>query len=278
MAEAGVDMFRRQEIGRRDFEKFRRLIHQTCGISLGETKDALLSSRVAKRMRQLGLSSHSDYFDVVVGDASGAEMQCLIDAVSTNVTSFFRETEHFEILANHLSSLVAAGQPRIHMWSAACSTGEEPYSMAMVASQVVGATAKVRILATDISAGALATAQAGRYPAERVSRIPSQYAAGQLRVGPDGDWHVSAAVRSMVAFSPINLAKPPFPMRGPLDVVFCRNVMIYFDRTTRQHLVREIERLLPPGGLLMLGHAESLAGVECSMKALAPAVYRKTAR
>lgn len=269
---------RKHDIGRRDFERFRRLIHDACGISLGETKDALLTARVAKRMRQLGLASHGGYYELVVADETGAELQCLLDAVSTNVTSFFREPEHFAILGRHLGALAEEGKRDIRLWSAACSTGEEPYSMAMVASSSVPSSCRVRILATDISTEVLGRAHRGCYPAERVALIPREFSLRHLSVTRSGEHQVSQALRSMVTFSSINLSRPPFPMRGPFDVVFCRNVMIYFDRDTRQRLVGDIERLLAPGGLLMLGHAESLAGIECAMKACAPAVYQKAAR
>lgn len=265
---------RTYEIGRHDFGRFRHLIHDACGISLGESKDALLTARIARRMRELGTDSHGAYYELIVADTTGAELQCLLDAVSTNVTSFFREPEHFAILGSHLGRRAAAGANELRLWSAACATGEEPYSMAMVAASAVPAACRVRILATDISTEALATACAGRYAAERVAKVPREYASRHLAAAA-GAHQVSQALRSMVTFSPINLSRPPFPMRGPFDVVFCRNVMIYFDRDTRQRLIRDIERLLAPGGLLMLGHAESLAGIACSMKAVAPAVYEK---
>lgn len=257
---------------------FRKLIHDSCGIALGETKDALLTARVARRMRQLGLESHAEYYKAVTADTSGAELRLLIDAVSTNVTSFFREPEHFQILRRHIDSLRVDGKHEIRLWSAACSTGEEPYSMAMVASDAAGSATRVRILATDICTEALEVARRGRYPSERATQVPLAYGQRHLRTTPEGEWQVAQTIRPLVVFSPINLSCPPFPMRGPFDAIFCRNVMIYFDRETRQHLVGELERLLAPHGLLMLGHAESLAGIECSMKALAPAVYEKVAR
>ncbi len=262
-------------IGRREFEHFRRLIHDVSGIALGENKDALLSARVARRMRELRMDDHGAYLDHVLNDVSGEEVCLLIDAVSTNVTSFFREAQHFDVLARHLEQVRDAGATDVRLWSAACSTGEEPYGMAMVASEVFPATStRVRILATDISADVLATARAGRYPKDRVARVPLEYRK-MIRPAGDGEWEVVPPVRSLVTFARMNLSASPFPMAGPFEVIMCRNVMIYFQPETRRALVAEAERLLAPGGLLMLGHAESLAGIGSSLRPVSPAVYAK---
>lgn len=263
-------------IGRREFEHFRRLIHDVSGIALGENKDALLSARVARRMRDLGIQGHGDYLEHVLGDASGQEMCRLIDAVSTNVTSFFRESPHFDVLEARLLELRAEGAHEVRMWSAACSTGEEPYGMAMVASSVFAETStKVRILATDISSDVLDVARQGVYPTEKVTRIPLAYKK-MLRQRGAQEWEVVPSVRSLVTFGRINLSSPPFPMSGPFEVIMCRNVMIYFRTETRRALVAEAERLLALEGMLMLGHAESLAGLDSGLQAHSPAVYRKT--
>lgn len=265
-------------IGRREFESFRRLIHDVSGISLGENKDALLAARIARRMRDLSIDDHADYLDVVLGDRSGEEVCKLIDAVSTNVTSFFREPVHFEVLAEHLGRLRDARVTDIRLWSAACSTGEEPYSMAMVASRVLdGSGIRVRVLATDIASDVLETARQGRYHADKVDRVPAEYRA-ELRRAGSAQWEVDPRVKSLVTFARINLSAPPFVMSGPFEVIMCRNVMIYFRAQTRQALVAEAERMLAPGGLLMLGHAESLAGMRSALRAERPAVYRKAPR
>lgn len=265
-------------IGRREFDGFRRLIHDVSGISLGESKDALLAARIGRRMRDLGIDDHADYLELVLSDRSGTEVSRLIDAVSTNVTSFFREVAHFEALARHLEHLRANGATEVRLWSAACSTGEEPYSMAMVAADVFADTpTRVRVLATDIASDVLATARAAHYPAEKVAKVPPEYRTGLRRIGA-GEYEVAARARSLVTFARINLSAPPFPMSGPFEVIMCRNVMIYFRAQTRQALVTEAERLLAPNGLLMLGHAESLAGMHSALNAERPAVYRKAAR
>lgn len=263
-------------IGRREFEDFRRLIHDVSGIALGDNKDALLAARVARRMRALEIADHGDYLDHVLADNSGDELRHLIDAVSTNVTSFFREPAHFDALAHRLREVAARGTTEIRLWSAACSSGEEPYSMAMVAADALADRAvRVRILATDINGEILERARTGRYDPEKIVTVPREYAGRYLRKASGGQWEVVPQLRSMISFTRINLSAPPFPMRGPFETIMCRNVMIYFGKPTRQRLVTDMERLVAPGGLLMLGHAESLAGIDTGLKAVAPAVYRR---
>lgn len=263
-------------IGRREFDGFRRLIHDVSGISLGDNKDALLAARVGKRMRALGIESHGDYLEVIRSDETGQEICMLVDAISTNVTSFFREPQHFERLGSHLNELAEQGRTEIKMWSSACSTGEEPYSMGMVAADTVAASGvHVRLLATDISSEVLHKARAARFPATKTASVPHEYASRYLRPAFDDVVEVVPTVRQMVTFARINLSNPPFPMSGPFDAIMCRNVMIYFAKDTRERLVAELERLLAPGGLLMLGHAESLAGISTTLKPVQPAVYRR---
>lgn len=268
----------RSGIRQQEFERFRRLIRDASGIALGDSKDALLVARVQRRMRDLSIGDYAEYLEVIEGDASGAEICRLIDAVSTNVTSFFREPAHFEVLGNHLADLRSTGAHEVRMWSAACSTGEEPYSMAMVAHSALNDTSiRTRILATDIAGDVLERARHGRYRKDRVETIPLQYRP-LLRFAEAGEWEPVPAVRSMISFTRINLSAPPFPMSGPFEVIMCRNVMIYFSIETRKALIAEAERLLAPGGLLMLGHAESLAGMSTDLRSVAPAVYRKPQR
>ena len=263
-------------IGRREFDDFRRLIHNVSGIALGENKDALLAARVARRMRALGVTEHAEYLDMVISDKSGQEACLLIDAISTNVTSFFREPQHFGVLGERLTSLARNDTGEIRLWSAACSTGEEPYTMAMIAHEALaGSASRVRILATDISGEALETARRGRYDAVKTACVPRQYASTYLRSVGSGKVEVTPSLRPLVSFARINLSSSPFPMRGPFHAIMCRNVMIYFGKDTRQTLVSEMERLLAPGGVLMLGHAESLAGIETALRPIQPAVYQK---
>jgi len=260
------------------FMRYRELVHQHSGIALAEGKEALVSARVGKRMRELGLADHRDYLSYLEDDRSGTELVQLLDAVSTNVTSFYREPAHFDRLKQELQRRREAGQSTFRIWSAASSTGEEPYTIAMSVSEVLPVTADWRILATDISTRALATAQAGQYTDDKLKPVPA--ALRQRWLEPVKNerqqlWQVASELRQKVVYRRLNLSSPPFPLRGPLDVIFCRNVMIYFDRDTRQALVDEFTRLLAPDGLLMVGHAESLSGIRTSLETVSPSVYRQ---
>lgn len=256
------------------FDRFREVIYDSCGISLGEHKDVLLAARLAKRMRALGIGEYRDYLDYVLSEETGAEHVSMLDAVCTNVTSFFREEPHFDVLAAHFRDW-QADRGRFRFWSAACSTGEEVYSIAMtLADAAVRPDLDVRILGTDISTTALAAAQAARYPVAKVvssGRAVSSHFTGEA----DGILAVRPAIRRMATFRRLNLAKPPFPMKGPFDAIFCRNVMIYFDDPVRARLLAEMEHLLAPGGLLFLGHAESLAGFDTGLRSVVPSVFIK---
>lgn len=264
---------------RKTFDKFRTLIYTKCGITLGEQKEALVSARIAKRMRALNVDSHEQYYDAVIKDKTGAELVQLIDAISTNFTNFFREPIHFEILTDLLKKWKAQGQRRFRIWCAAASTGEEPYTLAMTANEAIGALGTdVKILATDISTRVLQTCHRGLYDDKRVatvSRDLRQRYFEELRDNGQAVYEVKDSLRSLLVFRRLNLSTPPFPMRGPFDAVFCRNVMIYFDNQIRTRLVSEIHELLKPGGYLMIGHAESLTGLDTKFKTVRPSVYVK---
>jgi chemotaxis protein methyltransferase CheR len=262
----------------RTFEKFRDLVYAKSGISLGPQKAALVSARIGKRMRALGMDSYGVYLDFVSGDESGDELVQLLDAISTNVTSFFRESAHFDFLAEVLKKWRAEGQTRFRIWSAASSSGEEPYSLAMTMNEALDSRCDMKILATDISTKVLGLCQQGVYGADKVKTVPAQWRDRYFdrqgdRQAPQ--YVVRANLRKLVLFKRLNLSTPPFAMKGPLDVVFCRNVMIYFDNEVRSRLLQEIYRLLKPGGYLMVGHAESLTGMVSKFKTVQPSVYVK---
>ena len=262
----------------RTFNGFRNIVYERSGISLGPNKEALVSSRIAKRMRALGIARHEDYLAYVEND-EGDELVHLIDAISTNVTSFYREPDHFDFLRKRFLEWMHAGQRRFRLWCAASSTGEEPYTIAITLHDAMaGQPLDVKILATDISTRVLGHCVQGIYPKEKTANVPpvlrDTYFEPVLVEG-ERMHSVSQDLRQMIAFRRLNLAKPPFPMRGPLDVVFCRNVMIYFDNATRTRLLREIYRLLKPGGFLIVGHAESLTGMVSDFKSVQPSVYIK---
>jgi chemotaxis protein methyltransferase CheR len=264
------------------FQRFAALAYQKAGISIKPGKEALVSARVAKRLRALSIADAESYLRYLEEDQSGEELVRFLDVISTHFTSFFRERDHFELLEAEIAGLLQAGQRRIRIWSAAASTGEEPYSMAMTALGVKGVEGSdLKILATDIAADTLRQAAEGSYAAARMEPVsPALRARWFIHKTDPHDgmadfWAVRPELKSRIAFRRLNLAEPPFPMQGPFDVVFCRNVLIYFDQPTRQRLISAIERLLRPGGLLCIGHTETLSGIHSSFRMQRPSVFRR---
>ncbi len=260
------------------FQKFRRIVLNTCGIKLNETKMAMVSSRVAKRMRILGIDSHREYLNYLVNENSREETIKFIDVISTNTTFFFREQEHFEFLEKLISDRVSKGQRKIRIWCAASSTGEEPYTIAMtLLAASSGKNIDMKILATDISTKVLAKAQAGEYESDKMEKVPIEYKKKFFSLSDkDDDLYVAKdLLKNMILFRRLNLSTPPYPMNGQLDVVFCRNVMIYFNDEVRVKLVSEIFRLLKPDGYLIIGHAESITNLKTDFKCVVPSIYIK---
>ena len=260
------------------FALFQKLIYERSGIALGDNKVALLNARTGKRMRSLGIDSPLAYYRHIMADTTGIELTCLLDSISTNVTGFFREPRHFDLLGTLFSDWQRKDQKRFRMWSAACSTGEEPYSMAMVlAENCMRPDLDVRILATDINTRVLEACRLGIYPKGEVEALPDTRRRFFRRhaADPRHAYAVSDELRNMILFKHLNLMQQPFPMPGPLDVIFCRNVMIYFNESTRRALVTELGRLLKPGGYLFVGHAESMAGQRRQFTSVQPSVYKK---
>jgi chemotaxis protein methyltransferase CheR len=261
------------------FEKFSALIYQRCGITLGQGKASLVSARIARRMRELNLDSEGAYYHAVLGDQTGKELAQLIDAVSTNFTGFFREPGHFETLGKLLAMWKKQGQRRFRIWCAAAATGEEPYTLAMTARETLDSGGlDVKILATDISSRVLQKCREGLYDGQRIATVSAdlrqKYFAPLSENGRDL-YEVNESLRSILFFRKLNLSQPPFPMQGPFDVVFCRNVMIYFDNRVRARLLTEIYKLLKVGGYLMVGHAETLTGLNIPFRTVRPSVYVK---
>jgi len=264
------------------FQRFAALAYEKAGISIKPGKEALVSARVAKRLRALSLSDAEGYLRYLEQDGSGEEMARFLDVISTHFTSFFREPDHFHLLETELARRIAEGQDRIRIWSAASSTGEEPYTLAMTALGVKGAEAvDLKILATDIAVDTLRQAAEGCYSEARMGPVPEKLRARWFRRRVDDEnpdeplWEAKPELKKVVAFRRLNLAEPPFPMKGPFDVVFCRNVLIYFDQPTRQRLISAMEGLVRPDGLVCIGHTETLAGVKCGLKMLRPSVFRR---
>lgn len=270
-------------VSARDFRRVSAALHEHCGIHLHAGKEELVQARMAKVLRTSGEKSVSAYLDRVLGNPTGAEFTSLVDSLSTNLTSFFRESNHFDYLAEKfLPGLIAKkrsiGERRIRGWSAACSTGEEPYTLAMVLLESLGSAAPgmdVKVLATDISTRVLETARAGIYDKARTRPVPAGMKGKYLVSSRDGTSAVSDSLRGMVRFGHLNLVKE-WPFEGPFDFIFCRNVMIYFDKATQQKLVQRYWECLGPGGLLFTGHSESLAGISHRFRYVEPTIYAKT--
>lgn len=267
-----------------EFKRIRDLMHRHCGINLQDGKQQLVQQRVAKRMRTGGFESLSAYLDFVAADATGQEFTLLIDAMSTNLTSFYRESDHFRYLAEvALPELIRrknkAHDHRIRIWSAACSTGEEPYTLAMILHDSIPDVQRwdIKILATDISTHVLRVARNGFYGAERLKPLPAGYPTRFFRSATmDGEkgYVVSPELQRMISFRHLNLMDQ-WPFAGPFDFIFCRNVMIYFDKPTQERLVNRFSDVMADGALLFTGHSESLTGVRHPFRSIRPTVYAK---
>jgi len=256
------------------YEAIRSLVHRKAGIALGATKQALVQARLAKRLRVLDLSTYDEYLDYLAGDGSDEEIVQLLDAISTNFTSFFREEKHFELLGRIVRDACRTGTHRFRLWCAAASTGEEPYTLSMVVQESGPSLTDLRILATDISTRVLHACHEGAYETKKLEGVPD--ALRRRWWGQEGERMVaSEPLRKPLTFARLNLAQVPYVMTGPFDVIFCRNVMIYFDADGRRKFVDEARRLLAPGGHLFVGSSESLAGIADGFSSVMPSVYRK---
>lgn len=255
----------------RDFEKVRALIHKRAGISLGSHKREMVYSRLARRLRSLQLSDFGSYLSLLEADDHSDEWEYFTNALTTNLTSFFREAHHFPLLAEHAKKV---GRP-YSVWCAAASTGEEPYSIAITLAEALGDRAGT-VLATDIDTQVLAKARAGVYTTEQVARLSQERLkrfflkgtgarAGAVKVKPD--------LASTIAFEPLNLLAPDWGIREKFDAIFCRNVMIYFDKPTQGRILERFAPLLKPNGLLFAGHSENFSYVTRAFQLRGQTVY-----
>ncbi|MCL4849607.1 MAG: protein-glutamate O-methyltransferase CheR [Acidobacteria bacterium] len=265
----------------RELSAIVRLVYEKSGITLHEGKRALVTARLQKRLKALGASSYSEYLRHLEADASGNELVALLDAIATNHTSFFREPQHFELLKTRVVGEWLAGRPTgpFAVWSAACSTGEEPYTLAMTLRDALPGQASpgVRVLGSDLSTKALRTARTGVYKLERVRELPLEMLRRHFEKGlgaQAGLARVAHEVRRVVEFRQLNLLEIA-DLGERFPVIFCRNVMIYFDRHVQQRVVSMLERHLEPGGYLFISHSESLNGVTHRLRWVAPAVYQR---
>jgi chemotaxis protein methyltransferase CheR len=273
------------ELGDREFERFSRIIYETSRIALNDGKKELLRARLGKILRRRGIASFREYLALVEEDRTGGELTILLDAISTNLTSFFREADHFRFLEGTVLSQLDAlrksrGEGKIRAWSAGCSSGEEPYSLAITLLEALGGGAgwDIRLLATDISTRVLAMARNGLYAGERLKAVAPQVVGRHFlpETGDDGQerFRVAPSVRNLVTFGHLNLLEP-YPFKGPFDFIFCRNVMIYFDKKTQETLVNGFHRYLADGGYLFIGHSESLNGIDHPFRYVRPSVYQR---
>lgn len=271
------------------FHKFSHLIYETAGIHLHEGKKALLQARLSKRLRATGIKSYKEYYDFITKPENIDEFIHFLDAISTNLTYFFREEQHFHFLATRaLPEIVTKktqdNSQRIRIWSAGCSTGEEPYSIAMCVLEFLekhtpGIRWDFKILATDISTKVLYVAIRGLYSRDKVERVPPALRYKYFIKASGGNskeylYEVSPVLKEVIVFRRLNL-KDPYPFHGMFEVIFCRNVMIYFDKPTQQELIQRMVSYLSPGGYFFVGLSESLAGLSHGLKYIQPAVYQK---
>jgi len=264
----------------RDFRRIQGLVRDHIGIHLTDAKRELVYSRLARRLRELGLRRFEDYCEVL-GQPNGTELPRFVNAVTTNLTAFFREAHHFEFLAQRLVPETLAATSRrpapLRVWSAGCSSGEEPYSIAMTLAEAGGGVLDVRILATDINSEVLERARQGVYPERLVEPLSRERRRRWLQRGRGsraGHVRVAEALRRSVRFNELNLLAD-WPVRGPLDAIFCRNTMIYFDKPTQRQIFERFARVLRPGGYLFIGHSETLFRISDRFQAVGRTVYRR---
>ena len=263
-----------------EFKRLRELVHARTGIALSEAKRELLYGRLARRLRKLKLNSFAEYCRLVETDES-AELQELTNAITTNLTSFFREDYHFKQLSLEALPQIESKRSsarRIRLWSAGCSTGEEPYSLAIVMREALAQLAgwDIKLLATDIDSKVVATATEGVYSSDRFKGVAPERVKSWFRevAGRPGFLAASAELKSLITFKQLNLLDP-WPVKGPFDVIFCRNVVIYFDKATQRGLFDRMADLQEPGGWLFIGHSENLLNVTRRYKLVGRTVYRR---
>lgn len=266
------------------FEQFQTLIYNETGIWLAEHKTALLVGRLSKRLRSLRLNNMAEYLRLVMQPDQQHERMLLIDCITTNETHFFREARHFDFLAHTVfprwreEVLCGMREPRVRIWSAGCSSGEEPYSLAMLVLDHFGGDPlwKFEVVGTDISTRVLERAQTGIFAAARSKEIPTKYLSRYFLRGTgeqSGFIKIDREVRSLVTFSRVNLLADSYDLAGQFDLIFLRNVMIYFDQQSKGKVLARIERYVSSIGYLFVGHSESLQGLETKLRTVAPSVY-----
>ncbi|BAN34956.1 CheR-type MCP methyltransferase [Sulfuricella denitrificans skB26] len=274
MAESPINDTREFHFTAQDFERIRKLIYDRAGISLSPVKQDMVYSRLARRLRATRIPSFNEYL-IRLERGDDVEMEAFTNSLTTNLTSFFREQHHFPLLAEHVKKM--GRHHPISLWCSAASTGEEPYSMAMTMVDLFGTfTPPVHILATDLDTTVLQKAQKGIYPLDRLEKMPAETVKKFFLKGAgiqEGQAQVRKELRDMITFRKINLLDESWPMRGPFDAIFCRNVMIYFDKKTQYDVLKKFVPLLHKDGLMFAGHSESFYHAADLFKSLGKTVY-----
>ena len=273
-SEGNVEVRREFEYRRKDFEAIRRRLYLSSGINLSDSKEQLVYSRIARRLRVLGLKSFSDYLEYL--KAHEGEQEAFVNALTTNLTSFFREPHHFDILADYLRTHQRPGR-QFRIWCAAASTGEEPYSLAMTALETLGDAPPVKIIATDIDSQVLAEGAAGMYQMDRVKSLSSERLKSFFMRGTganQGMVKVRPELRHLIDFAPLNLLAPKWNVQPAFDLIFCRNVMIYFDKPTQKQVLERMVPYLSPDGLYVAGHSESFTHASDLIRLVGKTTYR----
>jgi len=276
---SGVDA----RISDKEFDAIRKLVYDKFGINLTEQKKTLVVGRLQKVLRRREFATFKDYYQWLTSDTTGEALDELANRISTNHTFFYREKAHFEffsqtVLPEAVARHEAAGDKALRIWCAGCSSGEEPYTLMMLMMEYLGprfSQWNATLLATDISATALKTAMAGVYDAERVAQLPANLRNKYFAKTPEGQFRVKDPVRKRIYYRRHNLMDNTFPFKKQFDAIFCRNVMIYFDRETRNNLVAKYHKHTVDGGYLFIGHSETLGRDETQYRYVMPAVYRK---
>lgn len=266
-------------ISEHEFARFQRFILDIAGITMSDAKKALVSGRLAKRLHHFGLDSYDAYLGLLAGGQYPEETQVAVDLLTTNETYFFREARHFELLRDAARAHEASGSGPFRVWSAACSSGEEPYSIAMVLADVLG-NAPWEVVASDISTRVLQRARIGHYPLERAAHVPADYLKRFCLKGireQEGTLLVDRALRQRVQYRQVNLNTQLPGDLGMYDVIFLRNVMIYFSADTKRQVVGRVTSRLKGGGQFFIGHSESLHDISDAVQPVMPSVYRKAA-
>ncbi|MCX5806858.1 MAG: protein-glutamate O-methyltransferase [Proteobacteria bacterium] len=267
----------------KDFSRLKDFIYNECGINIVDSKKTMLEARLQKRLRKLNLTSFSNYCDYLFSpEGIQEEMTDMIDQITTNKTDFFREPAHFEYLSRSVLPHLAGTRRNIFVWSAGCSSGEEPYTLAMVLSDFANINRGFNflILATDISTRVLDKAKYAVYDEERINPVPYDMRKKYLLKSKDMTkkiYRIVPALREQVRFRRLNFMDRDFGFREPMDVIFCRNVIIYFDKPTQEKLLNKFCQYLSPDGYLFMGHSETLFGMDVPLTQVAPTIYRRIA-